>query len=145
MFVWNGFVQQHCAVLGLHTALLEGVLCMAPSLYMNSDLVVSTFQSAHLNSQHYYYFFQIIIHLLLCVFWSFHNRNGTVNRSVFFFNCTADCVLGRLEVKSVRHNGDDVTEEKGQVEVKRQEDRQAKLRLRLWVVAGGRGTRRRYS
>lgn len=42
---------------------------------------------------------------------------------------------GGLEGEGERCNGYGVTEDRRQVEVKRQEDRQAKLRLRFWVVA----------
>lgn len=49
----------------------------------------------------------------------------------------ADCVRVQLEGEGERCSRDGVTEDRRQVSGKRQEDRQAELRLKLWVVADG--------
>lgn len=62
--------------------------------------------------------------------WRFHDRSKTELIQGFFFfliiqpDSVADCVLGRLEGEGERYNKDGMTEQRRQVEVKRQEDRQ---------------------
>lgn len=71
---------------------------------------------------------------------SLDNRSEMANREIQQYSF-ADYVLERLQ--GCYWNG--VAEPRRQTEVKRQEDRRAKLRLRLWVVAtGGRRDGRRH-
>ena len=72
--------------------------------------------------------------LFFCLVCDFHNRCETecIKRSCV----TADSVLGRLKVLRVKAVVGMVWQKtRGQVEVKRLEDRQAQSRQRLWVVA----------
>lgn len=71
---------------------------------------------------------------------SLDNRSEIAIREVHHYSFT-DYVLERLQ--GCYWNG--VAEPRRQAEVKRQEDRRAKLRLKLWVVAkGGRRDGRRH-
>lgn len=131
MFAWHWLCPPPCAVLGLHTELL-----VLSSLCMNSDLVVNMLQFVYHSPKHNFF---PIMHLLLCVICSLSDRSETEITEACYCPAGFSSILCAREGERCNRNG--VTEDYRQVEVKRQEDRQAKLRLRLWVVAEEEGER----